>query len=583
MKTILAAAAALILAAPAFADAPWWNADWTARRPVAVTAPDQALAGDDSAIITFFTAGLVKSDGSDIRVIARGKEMPLKVYGVGPGDLATIGFKVDRTLREYHVYFGNPKAEKPDYRWEPQRGLILETRGYVGGNPSNLQNMSKIWVESKPFQGAGQIDRVWQGHNFFGPTDRFVSRYVGFFWAPVAGEYTFATTSDDASFLLVDSKEVVAWPGWHGPVGDARHSGKVKLDPGIHRLDYLHLSSGGTSCAVAAWRIPGAKDFEVIPASAFAPLSRAVPGSLEASAPAAPPDFDCDITGEALLSTTEELYAVKVSFADRTAGHPTSVVSWDFGDGQSGRGQSASHIYLADGVYAVTMTLGTGAAARAVTNRIHVHQHWGWQTQKEIDNINDFLPEITRYDVEKLDAASCLGLMTLAQEKLGPDVVKRAALSIIARAGSVDKARIEAALAGLDSALGPAKVASDDTLVTACAKAFQTAKGPGKAVLALWLSDALLERGAPEEAAAFPKAALAEDADPAARRALFVAVGDAARYLGDARGRARGVHRGRRRAGREDRCPEVRPLRRPRAPGRKRHTRQGIRPRGRDA
>jgi TolA-binding protein len=533
MKAFLTFAGVLLLAAPAFADAPWWNSDWSARRPVAVTPPDQSIPGDDSAVITFFTAGLVKPDGSDLRVIARGQEMPVKVYGVGPGDLATIGFKVDRMARECHVYFGNPSAPPRDYRWEPQRGLILETRGYAGGNPNNLQNTNRILASSTPFHGAGPVDRVWQGHNLFGPTDRFVSRYVGFFRAAVDGEYSFATSSDDASFLLVNGKEVVSWPGWHGPVADARHNASVKLPAGMHRLEYLHVSTGGSSCAVAAWRTPGAKGFEPIPASAFSPLSRAITGPLETTAPGAAGDFACDITGQALLSTSEDLYAVKVSFADRTTVPSSSSVTWDFGDGQSARGRSASHVYLADGLYAVTMTLGSGPSSRWVTNRIHVHQHWGWQTQKEIDDINSFLPEIARYDIDKLDPPSCLNLMTLAREKLGPDVVKRAALSIVARSGSVDAAHVRDALVRLEDAIGFEKAASDDALVSACAQGFKNAGSPGKAVLALWLSDVLLERGAAGQAATFAKAALADDVGPA-RRLLFIAVGDAARYLGDA-------------------------------------------------
>ncbi len=397
--------------------------------------------------------------------------------------------------------------------------------------------MRDTWGRSRPFHGAGAVDRIWQGQNMFGPSDGFCSRYVGWLYCPAPGTYLFATSSDDASFLVLDDKLVASWPGWHGPVADARHSGSVDLPSGIHRLEYLHVTRGGTTCAVAAWQPPGAKAFEVIPANYFAPLSRAVVGALEIDGARYAPDFDSEITGEALLSTHEEIYAVKMAFTNRTAGlSTTSAVAWDFGDGQTGRGPVASHVYLADGIYPVTMTLGVGGQTMPVTIRVEVHQHWGWQTQKEIDSINAFLPDIERYDVNRLPAAACLNLMRFAGDKGGPDMLKRAGLAVVSRADRIAASDVAEALAMLREGLAPEKEAADDGLLSAFAKAFQAASAEAKAPIALALSDLLLERGRAGEALTFVKAALAAKADGAEARRLFVAAGDAARYLDDAAG-----------------------------------------------
>ena len=118
---------------------------------------------------------------------------------------------------------------------------------------------------------------------------------------PADGKYGFATSSDDASFLMLDGKLVVDWPGYHGCVGDCRHNATVALGAGIHRFEYLHMSRGGTTCAVAAWLRPGMKDWEIIPEAAFAPLSRAEVGPMETLGGDVPCDFDIKISGEALI------------------------------------------------------------------------------------------------------------------------------------------------------------------------------------------------------------------------------------------------------------------------------------------
>ena len=181
--------AVLLLAARADGASVWWDKSYKARREVTVYAPGTSTGGDDVAVVSFHTAGHLREDGADIRVVRRGIDTPYKLYGLGPGDKVTLAFKVDRSTRDYHIYFGNPDAVQLSYGWDPQRGLILETPGFQGGNPSNLARMRRIWRESKPFYGAGEVTKVWHGHNVFGPSNRFVSRYVGEIVCGIAGRY----------------------------------------------------------------------------------------------------------------------------------------------------------------------------------------------------------------------------------------------------------------------------------------------------------------------------------------------------------------------------------------------------------
>jgi len=533
MRTTIAVCLAAFFSAAASGQTFWWNKDFQARRAVTVWAPEMNLPGDDAAVVTFYTGGHLEADGSDIRVVARGRQVPHLLFGVGPGDTATIAFKAEKGVRDCHIYFGNKNAGAPKYDWEPQRGLILQTRGFGGGDPKNLPAMRAILKRAEPFYGAAAVDRIWHGQNMFGPPGSFVSMYVGWLVCTTPGQYAFATTSDDASFLLVDGKEVISWPGWHGPVADARHNGRVTLKGGLHLLEYLHVNGGASTCAVAAWMPPGAEKFEVIPETAFAPLSRAEVGPLELAGGGVAADFEAEIVGEALMSQSEEIYAAKMAFADTTAGSKTSVVHWDFGDGQYARGPSATHIYLASGVYAVTMRLGTGPAAASITQRIQVHQHWGWQTKKDIDDITAYFSEISRYDVEALDAPSCINLLKLADEQGSMDFAKRVALAAVSREGAAAD-DLETVTALIRRIMGPARIAADEGLIAAYTKAAREQKGKAKAVMARALSDIMLERGRAREAEGVLRDALAEAPDAMTKRRLFIAYADAARYALDA-------------------------------------------------
>ncbi len=530
MRMTAVVIALVALVSPAYPQAGWWDRDYAARREVRVYPPTTRLSGDDAAIIEFQTVGLLKDDGSDIRVVSGSRVVPHRLYGVGPGDKATIAFKVESSRTTYHVYFGNPQAEPPSADWEPQRGLILETRAYQGGDPGNLRRMMDILERAGPFQGAGPVDRIWHGHNEFGPTENFVSRYIGWFFAGVSGRYCFATSSDDASFLLVDGKLVVAWPGWHGPVADARHNAAADLERGLHRIEYLHVNGGAGTCAVAAWQPPGAQGFEVIPASVFAPLSRAVVGDIELRGGGVALDFDYRILGEALLVEDEEFYAVRVLLSRRSG--QAGTVIWEFGDGISASGPSVTHVYLSEGVYEVKMSLGSDVDAPSIRQRINVHRDWRRQFEKDIDDITDYYIEISRYDPEKLDSRSLLCLATLLERRGSREFVKSTVMAMVTRSNEMDLQHLQYALEVLDRVVGPERMAADTEIAATLAEGCEKAEGNTKALLALELAGVYFESLESEKAEPFLEKALLAQPGPRMRRRLLVRLGDAARYNG---------------------------------------------------
>jgi hypothetical protein len=93
--------------------------------------------------------------------------------------------------------------------------------------------------------------------------DGFVMRYTGLLQVDTAGSYTFYTSSDDGSQLLVDGALVVDNDGHHG---NQERSGTVTLSPGYHTIVVTYFQAAGGLSLEADWSGPGIAK-QVIPAN----------------------------------------------------------------------------------------------------------------------------------------------------------------------------------------------------------------------------------------------------------------------------------------------------------------------------
>ena len=96
-------------------------------------------------------------------------------------------------------------------------------------------------------------------------TDAFAFTFDGAIVADADGAYTFFTTSDDGSRLLVDGAVVVNNDGNHGPV---EQSGDVTLTAGAHAIRVEFYEDAGGEQLTVEWTGPTVAR-EVIPASAL--------------------------------------------------------------------------------------------------------------------------------------------------------------------------------------------------------------------------------------------------------------------------------------------------------------------------
>ena len=93
---------------------------------------------------------------------------------------------------------------------------------------------------------AARMRQRWNGR----PPEAFSVRWTGFLTVGRPGLYTFTTTSDDGSQLLVDNRLVVDNGGMHSL---ATRSGSVRLDRGPHTVQLRYVQFGAASVLDWSW------------------------------------------------------------------------------------------------------------------------------------------------------------------------------------------------------------------------------------------------------------------------------------------------------------------------------------------
>jgi len=534
------ASPAALLRAPASPSAaepaaPWLSPEWTARRTVEARVQPARHPGSEVAVCTFLHGGLAKPDGSDVRVAVRGRQLVgHRVICMGPGDLCRVAFAAASAETRYYVYYGNPKAPPPD-PWQPQRGLLLEVRRWSGPQPDRLEQVQAAWDKAQPI-GADFVSHVSFAFNPFGESDRpAIYRFTGWFAPPATGAYTMATTSSGGSWMVIDGQPAVAWPGPHGPLGDARHAALVALTAAPHKLEYWNTSPGNPTTMVAAWQPPQAPRFEVVPARAFLPVVEAALLELDLPGERLVADFFASNAGE---TWWPDQYAIRMQFRNLSKGASLTGgarFAWDFGDGQTSSAASPAHVYLAAGDYTVTLKCIRLADSSTFRAKVRVDRNWWKQTESGIDPVRRYAEDAAQYDFSTLDLRSLTAAVSLFDREAMSEPLVAAAAALLRRP---DLREGDVPRLGLLQAEHLRKADKPDEAVAALrALEARIRPPPAKAQAAAEIGDVLLKDQrrfdeAEKEFQRVLKTYAASGADAILRRA-HVGLGDIWRHRGD--------------------------------------------------
>jgi tetratricopeptide (TPR) repeat protein len=529
---------AAVLAAPARADqAPWLTSqDWLVRRVVDLKPEATGRSGEEVGVCTFYSGGLVKADGSDIRVAVEGRRpVSHRILQRGPGDLVRIAFEVLPSETRYYIYYGNQKAPAPAKALDVQRGLLLEVRRWEGAVPEKLAAAEAAWPKAEPI-GADFVPTVSFGVNPFAETDTpAVYHFTGFFVPPASGTYPMAVSSEGSSWLLIDGKEVIAAPGPHGAIGDARQAKPVPLTVSAHRLDFWYVKRPAGMTALVAWKAPDAQKFEAIPAKYFLQASRATL-------------VECELPGERMVADFfpenesetwwPDQYAIRMQFKNLSKGISLQAggkFEWDFGDGQTSLLASPSHLYLAAGDYVVSLRGSRAGSANTFRTKVHVDRNWPKQSDAALDPLPRCATEVAQYTFSTLDNRSLQAAINLFEHEGLTTSIIGAATEFTGRQGIPD---VQALVVGLLLGDSLRKANQAPQAVDAYRQLEGRLKGAAqKAELAGRTADTLLADlhrwdDAEKEFQRILKTYGATGADSLLRRA-HIGLGDIARHRGD--------------------------------------------------
>lgn len=147
----------------------------------------------------------------------------------------------------------------------------VDLNGFQKNSGQQRGGLNATYYDNIDFTGT-EVPRIDAGVNFdFGGgspdgaigSDTFSARWTGQVEAPVSGDYTFTTTSDDGVRLSVDGRSLVDnWTN-HGPTDD---SGTITLQAGQkYDVSMEFFEDGGGAMLRLAWEYPG-QARQIVPA-----------------------------------------------------------------------------------------------------------------------------------------------------------------------------------------------------------------------------------------------------------------------------------------------------------------------------
>jgi hypothetical protein len=130
---------------------------------------------------------------------------------------------------------------------------------------SEIDDKGKIVGHAKPFyvRVDKHVNFKEVSGDFYGTklSSNFAVRWSGSIKIEQAGEYQFATSSDDGSMVYINGKQVVG--NW-GPHSWTKKSGGIELQKGSHEIMVLLTQFGGGAGCVLEWTPPGGKQSIVL-------------------------------------------------------------------------------------------------------------------------------------------------------------------------------------------------------------------------------------------------------------------------------------------------------------------------------
>ena len=337
-------------------------------------------------------------DGLPIRVFTdTGVAVGSDVLWAEPGEPVTLLFDSSSGAKRYQVYLASNWP--PLHLTDPHAGIWLETRVGDGRVIQTVPDMLDAWQKSTKVEGRSIEPGLFEGGNRFGPQTNLFLHLQGWFAADKPEHFDFAPVSVDSSFVLVDGKEVVKWPGQHdwgyGPQGPPQ--GGVDVTAGIHVVDYYNAylqRDGGRPPVLACLSVKGGAypDWKMLTPDQkfFRPVMidrinsydlQVAPGPGNATVPGLA--FDWHTVNDGPIYTDyADLGFVAVDLT--CFAPPKGTLTWTFDDGTSDQGAHVVHVFPRPGMRTIQLSVKDGdRVVASLTRVVNVPLHYVPITHEE--------------------------------------------------------------------------------------------------------------------------------------------------------------------------------------------------------
>ena len=290
-----------------------------------------------------------------------------QVPEAGLTDMARAAQQVARQIDEIKKQLDNlPAPQEPvepedPTHWQIRRGVLLRIyRKAQPIEPKTLADLKQLASRS-PIEGAGFRRAIADGLNPFGESNEFISHYSAYLQIDEAGEYAFCSASDDGSWIVVNGKTILDWPGphdWKG-AGRGQRNGRVSLQPGLAHIDYYHEQMIGPTMAFLGWKPPGQDHYVAIPADKWFSGRQAGVAGYEARGKPLLAVADVQVASTWWVRDSDEQQAAMVQCIDQSLCDKGRIAKreWSFGDGLNGSGGNVRHVYFRTGRPQITLTV----------------------------------------------------------------------------------------------------------------------------------------------------------------------------------------------------------------------------------
>lgn len=295
----------------------------TVSRPIE-DAPEEVF------LVEFRACGNIDAKGKGVAIVdSGGNSVPFKIVSLDPEGVSILavdpkGASAPLTLQYSPKPVANAKVDE-----SIQPSLILQVFPLTGG-VKDFEDAIRITQSTKPI-GTMAFPKIDLGYNPFGASERFIALFTGVLSVEDAGKYQLFSINDDAAWLEIDGRIVIAHPRavmLRDREKIPESATTVELSQGRHKLRYLLIANQGRPVAQLG-RVAGKQVF-TLPPSWFGQSKSATLGA--AKVEAAKPLIGFDVEEVDQISIEDGAY---LRFNFRAIAPPPQGMKyrWDFGDG----------------------------------------------------------------------------------------------------------------------------------------------------------------------------------------------------------------------------------------------------------